>query len=187
MKKSTILVVSTLALAGAGAYIYLKGKKVPTVADDSLGLTPTTNDTKVLANLGVKIEEPKPTPYVAPSVPVPTVSLENIQKALLSLNIDQTRSITELSSPNYIEAKKIAGNMKEIDSIVKIAYAKYRGSKNPMAGVDKDLVSKLSEQSISTYGNGSFNPSITQLLANMTKKINALGYKVLANYDIEKM
>jgi len=54
MKNSTILVVGTLALVGAGAYFYLKGKKTttssgtdssattttPSVSDVSLGLNP---------------------------------------------------------------------------------------------------------------------------------------------------
>ena len=184
MRTSTILVVGTLGLVGAGAYFYLKGKKTPTVADNSLGLTPTKDDTKLLVDLGVKTEEPKATPYVKPVEGVPLLTAENLQKALLALGIDQTRSITELSSPNYIEAKRIAGNMKEIDLIMK---TKLTGGKNPMGGIDKNLVSKLSEQSISTYGNGFFNPSVPQLLANMTKKVNALGYKVLPNFDIEKM
>jgi hypothetical protein len=188
MKNSTVLfVIGILGLGGVGAYLYLKGKKAPTlgsVADQTLGLAPK-DDTKLLADLGVKVEEPKQTPYVAPVEGVPLLTAENLQKALLALGIDQTRSITELSSPNYIEAKRIAGNMKEIDFIMKTKLI--TGSKNPMAGIDKNLVSKLSEQSISTYGNGLFNPSVPKLLVNMTQKVNALGYKVLPNFDIEKM
>jgi len=117
MEKSTIIGIGGLALAGVGAYLYIKSRKAPISSTVPTQPTPPTNDIKALADLGVKIEEPKVTPYVAPSVPVPTVSLENIQKALLALNIDTTRSVTELSSPNYIEAKRIVGNMKEIQKI----------------------------------------------------------------------
>ena len=95
MKNSTILVFGTLALGGVGAYFYLKNKKTPTlgsVADNTLGLT-SKDDTKLLADLGVKVEESKAIPYVKPVEGVPLLTAENLQKALLSLNIDTTRSV----------------------------------------------------------------------------------------------
>jgi hypothetical protein len=193
MKNSTIIGISGVALAGVGVYLYLKGKKSTTT--NSAVTTPTqtaplTDDTKLLQDLGVKIEEPKVTPYVAPSVPVPTVSLENIQKALLSLNIDQTRGINELASPNYIEAKRIAGNMKEIDKMSKTEFGR--------DGIVSSILKKYSELSGETvkqntsgkqWTNQPLNtvPSAGVLLTKMTAKINSLGYKVLPNFEIEKM
>jgi hypothetical protein len=212
MKNSTILVVSTLALGGIGAYFYFKNKK--TTASDTTATTPTnttatttptsttattpTNDAKALQDLGVKVEEPKPTPYVAPSVPVPTVTLENIQKALLSLGIDQTRSITELASPNYIEAKRIAGNMKEIDYIQKnnIGLFNMGGGSGGTWSYKPETLSKiyqLSEIKVTSSartgsgGGAKLSPSFADILSIMTKKVNTLGYKVLPNFDIEKM
>ena len=92
--------------------------------------------------------------------------------------IDQTRGITELSSPNYIEAKRIAGNMSKIPSGVT-----YR--KNPQ---EIESWRKLSEQNIKIISLfGGIAPNTDQIKAVMTKRINALGYKVLPNYDIEKM
>jgi hypothetical protein len=190
MKNSTIIGISVLAVAGASFYFYSKGKKSTTTNSTVSTPTTPTNDIKALADLGVKIEEPKVTPYVAPSVPVPTVSLENIQKALLSLNIDQTRGINELASPNYIEAKRIAGNMKEIDKMSKTEFGR--------DGIVSSILKKYSELSGETvkqntsgkqWTNQPLNtvPSAGVLLTKMTAKINSLGYKVLPNFEIEKM
>ena len=192
MRTSTILVVGTLGLVGAGAYFYLKGKKTPTVADNSLGLTATKDDTKLLADLGVKTEEPKATPYVKPVEGVPLLTAENLQKALLALNIDQTRSITELSSPNYIEAKRIASNMKEIDNIQKkkIGLVSLGGGSGGSWYWKTDRIDELSGidvKSPTTTGGARLTPSFADILSMMTKKVNALGYKVLPNFDIEKM
>ena len=209
MEKSTIVGIGGLALAGVGAYLYIKSRKAPIVSSVP-SVTPPTNDIKALADLGVKIEEPKVTPYVAPSVPVPTVSLENIQKALLSLGIDQTRGISELSSPNYIEAKKIAENIKILSTLrvgtilgrhnipptaYTINYNKY-----PVVSAINVLYSAIEIETLSNlygsnvrgrspYGDGRYYLSMTlqDMVNNMTKKINALGYKVLPDFNIEKM
>ena len=195
MEKSTIVGIGGLALAGVGAYLYIKSRKAPIVSSVP-SVTPPTNDIKALADLGVKIEEPKVTPYVAPSVPVPTVSLENIQKALLALNIDQTRGISELSSTNYIEAKKIADDMKEINSIEKnktglIAMGGGSGGSYMWSKATTDRISLLSKIKVTSYsGTGMYNklePSFAYVLSMMTKKVNALGYKVLPDFNIEKM
>jgi hypothetical protein len=195
MKNSTIVGIGGLALAGVGAYLYIKSRKAPIVSSVP-SVTPPTNDIKALADLGVKIEEPKVTPYVAPSVPVPTVSLENIQKALLALNIDQTRGISELSSTNYIEAKKIADDMREISSIEKnrtglISLGGGSGGSYTWSKATTDRISLLSKINVTSYsGTGMTNklrPSFADILSMMTKKVNALGYKVLPNFDIEKM
>ena len=190
MKNSTILVVGTLGIVGVGAYVYLKGKKSPIVSSVP-SVTPPTNDIKALADLGVKIEEPKVTPYVAPSVPVPTVSLENIQKALLALGIDQTRGINELASPNYIEAKRIAGNMKEIDKMSKMPFLSSNNVLNILEkysqfyGATVKRTTAVTKQW--THLPLPTEPSPQGMLAVMTAKINSLGYKVLPNFEIEKM
>jgi hypothetical protein len=171
MKNSTILFIfGILGLGGVGAYFYLKSKKAPTlgsVADDTLGLTPK-DDTKLLGDLGVKVEEPKPTPYVKPVEGVPLLSAENLQKALLALGIDQTRSITELSSPNFIEAKKLADELKA------------RGAFKSESAYGK-VASTVNQQNQIRLK--AYNEKTT----DYTKRINALGYKLLPNYDIEKM
>ena len=195
MEKSTIVGIGGLALAGVGAYLYIKSRKAPIVSSVP-SVTPPTNDIKALADLGVKIEEPKVTPYVAPSVPVPTVSLENIQKALLALNIDQTRGISELSSTNYIEAKKIADDMREISSIEKnrtglISLGGGSGGSYTWSKATTDRISLLSKINVTSYsGTGMTNklrPSFADILSMMTKKVNSLGYKVLPDFNIEKM
>lgn len=199
MKNSTILFVfGILGLGGVGAYLYLKGKKAPTTPATPATSTTPKDDTKLLADLGVKVEEPKATPYVAPVEGVPLLTSENLQKALLSLNIDQTRSITELTSPNYIEAKRIAGNMKEIDYIQKnnIGLFNMGGGSGGMWSYKPETLSKiyqLSEIKVTSSartgsgGGAKLSPSFADILSIMTKKVNALGYKVLPNFDIEKM
>jgi len=192
MKNSTILVFGILGLGGVGAYIYLKGKKALTlgsVADDTLGLTPK-DDTKLLADLGVKVEEPKATPYVKPIEGVPLLTAENLQKALLALGIDQTRGITELSSPNYIEAKRIAGNMKEIDRMSKILASKINDVDaylEKLSGLYGANVKRAFVGKQWTNQPLAISPSGQSMLTVMTAKVNALGYKVLPNFDIEKM
>ena len=209
MKTSTILVVSTLVLGGAGAYFYFKGKK--TKASDTTATAPTsttttaptnttttapttpTNDAKALQDLGVKVEQPKPTPYVEPSVPVPTVTMENIQKALLSLGIDQTRSITELSSPNYIEAKKLASKIKGVSSISLTRGKATKGQGKALSEYYGSNVGYETNCYSLPSGRGrvcsEYKLIISQddIIKNITQKLNALGYKLLPNYDIEKM
>ena len=189
MKNSTIIGISVLAVAGASFYFYSKGKKSPIVSSVP-SVTPPTDDTKLLQDLGVTITPTTPTPYVKPVEGVPLLTSENIQKALLSLNIDQTRGINELASPNYIEAKRIAGNMKEIDKMSKTEFGR--------DGIVSSILKKYSELSGETvkqntggkqWTNQPLNtvPSAGVLLTKMTAKINSLGYKVLPNFEIEKM
>jgi len=199
MKNSTILFVfGILGLGGVGAYLYLKGKKAPTlgsVADETLGLTPK-DDTKLLADLGVKTEEPKATPYVKPVEGVPLLTAENLQKALLALNIDQTRSITELTSPNYKEAQSLASKIRVISSIyvergnyVTLAQGKtisgYYGSAVGFETNCQTIVTSGGKASVCR--DYKLRISKDDILKNMTAKLNALGYKLLPNFDIEKM
>jgi len=187
MKNSTILVVSTLVLGGAGAYFYFKNKKAK--ASDTTATTPTsttatttptppptTDDKKLLQDLGVKVEEPKPTPYVKPVEGVPLLTAENLQKALLALGIDQTRSVEELASPNYKEAKSLAWHIQNYSSSAykasyslyekKVSDMRFTKNKTPITPVVKHPILGINEA---------------------TKKLNELGYKILPNFSIEKM
>jgi hypothetical protein len=202
MRTSTILVVGTLGLIGAGAYFYLKGKKTPTVAsiaDDTLGLAPTKDDTKLLADLGVKTEEPKATPYVKPVEGVPLLTAENLQKALLALNIgttssNQTRSITELTSPNYKEALSLASKISGI-SRISVRSGNYVTPSQGKTLSDYYGSAVGFETNCYTIPSGrgrvcsdyKLRISKDEMLKNMTAKLNALGYKILPDFSIEKM
>jgi hypothetical protein len=201
MEKSTVLGIGLLAVVGVGAYVYLKGKKSPIVSttDTSTQTAPPTDDTKLLQDLGVKIEEPKVTPYVKPVEGVPLLTAENLQKALLALNIgttssNQTRSIAELSSPNYKEAQSLASKISGI-SRISVRSGNYvtptqgktlSGYYGSAVGFETNCYSLPS-------GRGrvcsDFKLSISKedMLKNITAKLNALGYKLLPNFDIEKM
>jgi hypothetical protein len=204
MEKSTIIGISGVALAGVGVYLYLKGKKSTT--SNSTVTTPTqtappTDDTKLLQDLGVKIEEPKVTPYVKPVEGVPLLTAENLQKALIALKIDETRSIAELTSPSYKEAKNLAYNIQYLSS--------YKFKKTPINWHYPQEYTYSEIQMLSKYY-GSTVPSSKYMCAgakgggvddctyksgvskedvikSMTQKLNALGYKLLPNFDIEKM
>ena len=194
MKNSTIIGISGVALAGVGVYLYLKGKKSTTT--NSAVTTPTqtaplTDDTKLLQDLGVKIEEPKVTPYVKPVEGVPLLTAENIQKALLALNIDQTRGISELSSPNYITAKKLASDIQYLSSY-KLQIT--RPNSHYAQQYTKSEIEMLSKYYGSTvphvrYMGSNYKSGVSKedVIRSMTVKLNALGYKLLPNFDIEKM
>jgi hypothetical protein len=197
MEKSTIIGISGVALAGVGVYLYLKGKKSTT--SNSTVTTPTqtappTDDTKLLQDLGVKIEEPKVTPYVKPVEGVPLLTAENLQKALIALKIDETRSIAELTSPSYKEALSLASKISGISRIsvrsgnyVTLAQGKtlssYYGS-NVGTEVNCYTIPSGRGRVCSDYR---LSISKDDILKNMTAKLNALGYKILPDFSIEKM
>jgi hypothetical protein len=167
------------------------------VADSSLGLStattsPTTEDKKLLQDLGVTITPTTLTLNIKPNEGVPLLTTEKIQNALSALGIDPTRSVSkELTLPNYVEAKKIASDMKVIND----GQGAIDPFKNPTKWIyPKEILNKFSSlagqtvTSTASYRNPpDLKPSRSELLANMTKKVNALGYKVLPNFDIEKM
>jgi hypothetical protein len=197
MEKSTIIGISGVALAGVGVYLYLKGKKSTT--SNSTVTTPTqtappTDDTKLLQDLGVKVEEPKVTPYVKPVEGVPLLTAENLQKALIALKIDETRSIAELTSPSYKEALSLASKISGISRIsvrsgnyVTLAQGKtlssYYGS-NVGTEVNCYTIPSGRGRVCSDYR---LSISKDDILKNMTAKLNALGYKILPDFSIEKM
>jgi len=102
MKNSTILLIGTLGLVGAGAYFYLKGKKSTnttsgssTVADASLGLSTTTTtntstttqtppkatiDTIISIVSETQTENYKKAKVLSKDIEVLMVELKNLQK-----------------------------------------------------------------------------------------------------------
>ena len=190
MNKTTII-IGSVALLGVGAYFYFKPKAKGETDTVGAGASLPTDDkeTKALKDIATKITESETKPKDKSVDVVPAVTYENIEKALVSLGIDQTRTAQELASPSYKEARRLAGNMKEIDKMSKTEVGR--------DGIVNDILKKYSELSgervtrvpIKQFNNQPLNiqPSAKALLTNMTKKINALGYKVLHDYDIEKI
>ena len=108
----------------------------------------------------------------------------------MSLGIDQTKSVAELSSPNYIEAKKISDKIKEINKVASqgrqpVKYA-HSGCNYTYDNYDLKTLSTLYGQTVTQYC-GTLKPKPADIIAIFTKKVNTLGYKVLPNFDIEKM
>jgi hypothetical protein len=122
---------------------------------------------------------------------VPLLTAENIQKALLALNIDQTRGISELSSPNYITAKKLASDIQYLSSY-KLQIT--RPNSHYAQQYTKSEIEMLSKYYGSTvphvrYMGSNYKSGVSKedVIRSMTVKLNALGYKLLPNFDIEKM
>jgi hypothetical protein len=110
MKNSTILGFGILAIAGAGAYIYLKGKKVAVVND-------------------VASSTPPPTP--PPSTPPSSTSsvADNTLGLTPKPTIDTVVSVfSETQTENYKKAKELSKNIEIL--LVKIDFYKTNKTKN---------------------------------------------------------
>ena len=192
----TAIIIGSVALLGVGAFFYFKtkskGETSSIEAEEGASTPAVDKETKALKDIATKITESETKPKDKSVDVVPAVTYENIEKALVSLGIDQTRTAQELASSNYKEARKLAENMKQINSM-KGAINMGGGSggtwKYPESVLEQ--YSTLSGQKVTsrtqTGGAPPLSPSKAELLSNMTKKINALGYKVLHDYDIEKI
>ena len=184
MEKSTVLGIGLLAVVGVGAYVYLKGKKSPIVSSVP-SVTPPTDDTKLLQDLGVTITPTTLTLNIKPNEGVPLLTTEKIQNALSALGIDPTRSVSkELTLPNYVEAKKIASDMKVIND----GQGAIDPFKNPTKWIyPKEILNKFSSlagqtvTSTASYRNPpDLKPSRSELLANMTKKSKRIRLQSIA-------
>lgn len=141
MKKSTILVVSTLVLVGAGAFLYFKNKKASGVVADNSSALDSTSATTSKA-----------------SVPSGVSGTTNTVTKEATPSTDEQK--------NYLRAKDLARilwlhNAKVLDKEYKLLLTKEGYSTIPLA--------------------------FTAIKNSIVKRINSLGYKVLPNYEIEKM
>jgi len=174
----TVIIIGSVALLGAGAYFYFKTKAKDET--DSIGAgngKSTSNvdkETKALKDIATKITESETKPKDTSIDVIPKVTYENIEKALVSLGIDQTRTVEELTSSNYKEARKLADDIKNYNSdSYKKAYDNYW------------QVTRFYKPQANSPVKVFIEPK--KAIADATKKINALGYKVLHDYDIEKI
>jgi hypothetical protein len=162
MEKSTILVVGTLGLIGAGAYFYLKGKKTTTPISSSTTstTTTTTSSSAVDSSLGLPA--------------ITTV----------------TNVIDETKTNNYIMAKKIseeiAGLQERIKSLSSDFFKKYPkfdtsriNLVNMGINMEKDRLYKEQVEFPMAL--------MTRNMQTKTPQANALGYKILPYGLIEKM
>ena len=176
MKNSTIVGISLLAVAGVGAYVYLKRKKSTTTT------TTTTSSSAVDSSLGL------------PAVTTTSV-VDTVTGATKTTKTDTTSGtavttvtnvIDETKTNNYIMAKKIseeiAGLQDEIKNL-ELEYTKW--SKDfKFSGVGFETQVR-NQKRYETVEKPSFFINIK--MQEKSKQANALGYKILPYGLIEKM
>jgi hypothetical protein len=161
MKNSTILVAGTLALVGAGAYFYLKGKKTTTPISSSTTstTTTTTSSSAVDSSLGLPA--------------ITTV----------------TNVIDETKTNNYIMAKKIseeiASLQERIKSLSSNFYKKY--PKFNTSSMNLDFWQSFEKTNLQKTEIEMPKAFMTRDMQKKSAEANALGYKILPYGLIEKM
>ena len=169
MEKSTILVVGTLGLIGAGAYFYLKRKKSTTT------ITTTTSSSAVDSSLGLPA-------ITTTSVLDTATGATKITKTDLTSGTavtTVTNVIDETKTNNYIMAKKISEHIESLLIKIKDLNIKLSGLSGYMANVAYQITEQNKLKSLIR--------SETALIKTKTAEANALGYKILPYGLIEKM
>ena len=178
MKNSTVLLVfGILGLGGVGTYLYLKNKKTPivgSIADDTLGL-PTTNSTNTQA------------PTVADSSLglnpiIKTTSIVSDSGVIKTVVKDPTTGITKTITTDLKDGTEVTTFVKSEPTTVTVRTITEE-EKNRLEA--SQLASKIRTLDILPSFIKPYNAGT--LIAQYSKQINALGYKLLPNFDIEKM
>jgi len=174
MKNSTILVVGTLGLVGAGAYFYLKGKKAT--------ITTTTSSSAVDSSLGLPAITTTSVIDTATGATKTTKTDTTSGTAVTTV----TNVIDETKTNNYIMAKKIseevAGLQNEIKNL-ELEFSKwskdfvFRGVGFRQWYIDDQRFEMVTKPTSALTG---------KMVVN-SKEANALGYKILPYGLIEKM
>ncbi len=169
MKNSTIIVgVSALVLLGAGAYIYFKGKKVPIT--NSLIPTQSNPETKT----------------VETTVTTVTTSKGNVVNSSLGLPTNTTASIDETKTNNYIIAKKISEEIKDLENRIKDLAINFN-KKYPKSYMEMDMYQSMAKTRAQKTEVTLPKMVMTRDMQKKSKEANALGYKILPYGLIEKM
>jgi ethanolamine ammonia-lyase large subunit len=193
MRKSIIIAgVSALALAGVGAYIYFKGKKATTPNDSTTTPNNTTapNNSTITPN-STTSATPSTTTGVSNSVADSSLGLNPITKTtstvsnndvIKTIEKDITTGITKTITTDIKSGKEVTTITKSDPTTISVRTITEE-EKNKLQAVE--LATKIKTlNSMSSYVKP-YNAGT--LIAQYTKEINALGYKILPNFSIEKM
>ena len=179
MKNSTIVGISLLAVAGVGAYVYLKRKKSTTTT------TTTTSSSAVDSSLGL------------PAVTTTSV-VDTVTGATKTTKTDTTSGtavttvtnvIDETKTNNYIMAKKLSEEIAGLQDAIKSLSINFDKKHPDLAKSSLELSFWESWEKTQLETKEIKMPRMT-MTSNMQKKskeANALGYKILPYGLIEKM
>jgi hypothetical protein len=169
MKKSIVIAgASALVLAGIGAYLYFKGKKATTPND----ITITPNDSTTTAN------DSTSTPNNT------TESTNSTTKEIYSNRTGRSTSVVNTSlglNPTTNTQTPSLTTDKIVALYNETQTENYKKAKLLSNEIQKDYAR------INQYKRTKTKDAVRSDIANKTKQVNALGYKVLPNGDIEKM
>jgi hypothetical protein len=159
MKNSTLIVgVSALVFLGVGAYIYFKGKK--SSLKDSLEEASTDSTVKT--------------------------SKSNVVNSSVGLPTNATASIDETKTNNYIIAKKISEEIKDLENRIKDLAINFN-KKYPKSYMEMDMYQSMAKTRAQKTEVTLPKMVMTRDMQKKSKEANALGYKILPYGLIEKM
>lgn len=196
MKKSTVLVVGTLALVGSGAYFYLKGKKPslvnnapPTTLGTSNGTgattaTSTSNGTvATTATTASNTQSPSVVDYSLGLNPIiKTTAIDSDSSVIKTVVKDSTTGITKTITTDLKSGTEVTTVVKSDPTTVTVRTITEE-EKNRLEA--SQLASKIRTLDILPSFIKPYNAGT--LIAQYSKQINALGYKLLPDFNIEKM
>ena len=194
MKTSTILVVSTLVLGGAGAYFYFKGKKATTPNDSTNtpnNSTASNNSTSTPNSTTSSTTPPNSTAGGSTSVADSSLGLNPIIKTTLidssndvikTIEKDSTTGITKTITTDIKSGKEVTTITKSDPTTISVRNITEE-EKNKLEAMQ--LASKIKTLNVMPSYVKPYNAGT--LTSQYSKEINALGYKLLPNFSIEKM
>jgi len=161
MKNSTVLLVfGVLGLGGVGAYLYLKNKKASTlgsVADDTLGLAPSTSTT------------PPSTTETPPKATIDTV----------------VSAFAETQTENYKKAKILSKDVEAMGNTLISLTNQY--NQTPITNIGNQFSIFTQSPTYIRLTLKSKIERVKKEMQEKTVQANALGYKILPYGEIEKM
>jgi hypothetical protein len=179
MKNSTILFVfGLLGLSGVGAYLYLKNKKAPSSSTPSSSSTPT-NDTPSASTSGsTSVADSS----LGLNPIIKTTSIVSNGDVIKTIEKDSTTGITKTITTDIKSGEEVTTITKSDPTNVSVRTITEE-EKNKLEAIQ--LASQIRTlNSMPSYVKPYNAGTLTR---EYTNKINALGYKLLSDFNIEKM
>jgi len=179
MKNSTVLLIfGVLGLGGVGTYLYLKNKKAPSSSTPSSSSTPIngTPSTSTSGSTSVADSSLGLNPIIK------TTSIVSNGDVIKTIEKDSTTGITKTITTDIKSGQEVTTITKSDPTNVSVRTITEE-EKNKLEAIQ--LASKIRTLDILPSFIKPYNAST--LIAQYSKEINALGYKLLSDFSIEKM